>query len=88
MNSSISPTFRKETSEIISDYNFKIIKSVIELENEADPLHSQIVIRKTVSTKKYNGGRISCCIYNSYSPFLLENRSLLSFKILVSIDES
>ena len=49
--SSIRPIFRKETSEIISDYNFKIIKWVIELENRVDPLHSQMVIRKTVSTK-------------------------------------
>lgn len=38
--------------------------------------------------KKYDGSRISSCIFNSYFPFLLDNRSLLSFRFLVSVDES
>lgn len=38
--------------------------------------------------KKHYGSRISSCIFNSYFPLLLDNRSLLSFRFLVSIDES
>ena len=38
-------------TNIFTFHNFKIIKWLLDLENIVDPLHSQMVIRNTVSTK-------------------------------------
>ena len=75
-------------TNIFTFHNFKIIKWLLDLENRVDPLHSQMVIRNTASTKNMMEAESSAAYSTAISPFLLDNRPLLSFRFLVSIDES
>lgn len=49
--SSISPIFKNTLVKLFHVVTSKIIERITQLEDRVDPLHSQMVIKKAVSTK-------------------------------------